>query len=82
MDQFTTEGDCPVCSAWADNEKHQRRLDLERVPLNDPICKACFVAFWGHANGPQFTDEDLEEALRREKQVKGASVELRPRIKH
>jgi hypothetical protein len=82
MDQFTAEADCPVCSAWPDKDKDQRRSELDRVPLHDPICKACFVAFWTNTSGHQFTEEDLEEALRREKQVKSASVELRPRSKH
>jgi hypothetical protein len=60
MDQeFTTEADCPVCSAWPDNAKDKRRSELERVPLRDPICIACFVAFWSDTNGPQFTEENF-----------------------
>src|SRR4030095_16946871 len=81
MDQFTTT-DCPVCSAWPDKEKDQRRSELERVPLHDPICKDCFVAFWGSSSGLQVTEEDLSEAIRREKQVKGVSDEFRPFSKH
>jgi hypothetical protein len=74
--------DCPVCSAWSDKEKDRRRSELERAPLHDPICKACSVAFWGNTSGPRYTEDDFEEAICREKQVKGASVELRPRSKH
>jgi hypothetical protein len=78
MDQFTAEAYCPVCSAWPDKDKDQRRSELDRVPLHDPIC---FVAFGGNSGGPQYTEGDLEETLRREKQVKG-SLEARPRSKH
>jgi len=67
---------------WLDKEQDKRRSELERVPLHDPICKTCFVAFWTNPAGIQFTEEDLEEALRREKQVTSASAELRPRNTH
>lgn len=77
--EFTTEAQCPVCSAWPPADRAAKREFLAEIPLHDPVCKRCFVTFWSNISGQHFTEEDLEEALRLEAEGKGATIELPPR---
>jgi hypothetical protein len=80
MDQeFTTEAQCPVCSQWPPADRAGKRELFVEIPLHDPVCKRCFVAFWSNISGHHFTEEDLDEALRLEAEGKGATIELRRR---
>jgi len=59
-EEFTTEAECPACSKWPSKDKDCRRSQLREIPLQDPICKACFASYWSNISGIQFTEDDLE----------------------
>ena len=47
MDQeFTPEADCPVCSKWLQGDRRSKRELLDQIPLAEPICVRCAVAFY------------------------------------
>ena len=44
--EFASEAQCPVCSKWPPQERKSKRQELDEIPLREPICVRCFVAFW------------------------------------
>jgi hypothetical protein len=44
--EFVSEAECPVCSKWPSQDRRSKREELDEIPLGQPICARCFVAFW------------------------------------
>jgi hypothetical protein len=40
------ESNCVVCSAWPKADRAWLRKDISCIPLREPICDPCLVAFW------------------------------------
>ena len=57
MTDFVSEDQCTVCSAVPPTERHSMRKELDIIPLRQPICDACLVAFWRNM-GVQVNDSD------------------------
>jgi hypothetical protein len=60
--EFICEAQCPVCSKWLPQDRRCRRALLDEVPLHDPICPRCFVAFWTNM-GMMKADGEIEAWL-------------------
>jgi len=41
-----TEDECAVCSQWPKAKRALLRKDNNCLPLREPICDRCIVAFW------------------------------------
>jgi hypothetical protein len=82
MDEVPEDA-CVICSARpaADRASLRREhfsTDYITMPTRG-ICKRCEMTFWANLTGLEYTDEQLEEALRLEKEGEDPKVELRLR---
>jgi len=58
MTDFTTEERCALCSGMWASERGAFRANLETLPLNEPVCNACLMAFWRNLGFPLSNDEE------------------------
>ena len=60
MLDFVDEEYCSLCSRIWRSEREAFRANLDELPLNEPVCDACFVAFWQNLGLP-ISHNDLTE---------------------
>jgi len=60
MSDFVDEEHCALCSRLWRSERKAFRSDLDELPLNEPVCDACFVAFWRNLGMPISDDGTTE----------------------
>jgi hypothetical protein len=41
-----SEADCEVCQDWPAADRETMRIMIDRIPLHDPVCAECQMAFW------------------------------------
>jgi hypothetical protein len=46
MPDFVDEEYCSVCSRMRPSEREEVRACLDKLPLKEPVCDACLIAFW------------------------------------
>jgi len=39
---------CAVCASWPPSAREGMRDVIDRLPLREPLCEACVVAFWNN----------------------------------
>jgi hypothetical protein len=57
---LVTEEDCSLCTRMRPRERDAFRASLETLPLKEPVCVACEMAFWRNLGFP-VRDHDLPE---------------------
>jgi hypothetical protein len=67
MDEVT-EDQCLICRRWPPADRASLRrghfsTDYITIPTHG-VCKRCEMTFWANLTVLEYTDEDLEEALR------------------
>jgi hypothetical protein len=51
-DDFVAEEECVLCSHMWPSEREAFRANLDGVPLKEPVCDRCMVAFWRNLGLP------------------------------
>ena len=56
-----SEAECTLCSGLTPDQRIAMRAALLRIPLFEPVCPECTLAFWENAivNNPQTEEERL-----------------------
>ncbi len=57
MSDFVNEDDRSLCSRFSPSEREAFRADLDTLPLKEPVCVACEMAFWRNLGFP-IRDDD------------------------
>jgi hypothetical protein len=52
MPDFVDEEHCQLCSRVEPSEREAFRACLDMLPLKEPICEACLIAFWRNLGLP------------------------------
>jgi hypothetical protein len=68
--EHVAEADCVICRDLDPAQRSTMRADLLLIPLREPVCDSCTLAFWTNlqANAPKTEEEKLrrrEEMARR-----------------
>jgi len=50
---------CPLLAHVAKRERNDR-ANLHELPVNEPVCNACFVTFWRNLGLPVRDDDSTE----------------------
>lgn len=58
MADFVSEEQCALCAGMWSSEREAFRINLESLPLNEPVCSACLVAFWRNIGFPVSNEEE------------------------
>lgn len=60
MTDFVGEDQCALCSGiWA-SEREAFRANLDKIPLREPVCNGCLMAFWRNIGFPVSDNEKPE----------------------
>jgi len=43
---FVNEDQCALCSGMWASEREAFRVNLDKIPLKEPVCNACVMAFF------------------------------------
>lgn len=70
--EHVTEADCVLCRDLDPGQRLAMRSDLIVIPLREPVCDWCTLAFWANilANAPKTEEERLR---RREEMARTAN---------
>ncbi|MBV9565194.1 MAG: hypothetical protein JOY90_32795 [Bradyrhizobium sp.] len=60
MSDFVDEDHCALCSRLWRSERDAFRANLDTLPLNEPVCNACLLAFWRNLGLPVRDDDSTE----------------------
>jgi len=60
MSDLVDEEHCALCSRMWRSEREAFRANLDELPLNEPVCDACFMAFCQNL-GSTVSDNDTTE---------------------
>ena len=60
MPDFVDEKDCLLCSHVPPKERDAFRGSLDTMPLDEPVCDACAMAFWRNFGLPVRDDDDTK----------------------
>jgi hypothetical protein len=55
---FVSEDQCAVCSLVPPIDRQLFRMDLYKIPLREPMCDACVMAFFRNIGFPVSDDEE------------------------
>ncbi len=62
MSDFVDEKDCLLCSSVPPSEREAFRASLDRMPLAEPVCDSCLMAWWRNMGFPvSDTDEPASD---------------------
>jgi hypothetical protein len=60
MSDFVDEDHCALCWHMWPSEREAFRANLDQLPLDEPVCDACLLAFWRNLGRPVTEDEPVE----------------------
>jgi hypothetical protein len=60
MTDFVSEEQCTLCAGIWPSERAAFRANLETIPLREPVCNACMMAFWRNIGMPIGPDEPTQ----------------------
>jgi hypothetical protein len=60
MQDFVSEDQCAVCSGLHPSEREAFRSHLGEIPLREPVCDACMMAFFRTIGFPVSDGEQTE----------------------
>jgi hypothetical protein len=61
MPDLVDEKDCLVCGEIAPNERDAFRASLDTLPMKEPICIFCEIAFWRNLGLPVSDTDEPDE---------------------
>jgi hypothetical protein len=51
-EDYVSEGQCTLCSRMWPSEREAFRAGLDTLPIDEPVCNACLMAFWRNMGLP------------------------------
>jgi len=60
MSDYVREDDCSLCGRWSASERRGFRKNLDMLPLEQPVCDRCLVAFCRNVIGLSVRDQQTE----------------------
>ena len=58
MTDHVSEDQCALCARMWASERPAFRAQLNKIPLKDPVCDACVVAFFRNIGFPISDDDE------------------------